>query len=340
MKWFLNLTMRVKLFVGFGLMILILTFVIVTAYRAIAGMQESQKNMYRLDFANAVDLKDIRSNQNGTRAAVLTMLLVTNRSDQEALHEEIKSRSQENAETMQRLLESSRDDPKLLSRLKEFENIRNDLNQTRDAKLIPLIYEGKIQEAKEVFLGIQSERNQKLKSIAKDLVKEATDRAERSVTESQEKANASFRVFGSSGILALVFSLMMVAFMNRVIAGPLRTISATAERVASGDLTSHHAFRSSQGRNWNPDADLQQDGGESAKRNGRDFDGGERAWFVRQRDSGLHNTGCIGSGGDRNGSKRNGYNRGRGKTDGSSIQSKSKICFRKRAESGSGFPER
>src|SRR3990172_8400299 len=71
MKWFLNLATRGKLFVGFGLMILLLAAVTVTAYRGIAEMQESQKKLYERDFANAVDLKDIRSNQNGAWAKQL-----------------------------------------------------------------------------------------------------------------------------------------------------------------------------------------------------------------------------------------------------------------------------
>ena len=92
MQWFLNLTIRVKLFLGFGLMLVLLATVSVTAYRGIRAIQESQARLYQEDFADVVDLKDIRSNQNGTRAALLTMMSLAKRSDQERWHQEIKDR--------------------------------------------------------------------------------------------------------------------------------------------------------------------------------------------------------------------------------------------------------
>src|SRR5918996_778870 len=99
MNWFLDLTTRTKLFVSFGVMIVLLAVVMLTAYRGITAIATSQQNLYAQEFANAVDLKDIRANQNGMRAALLTMMLVSQRSDQEALHQETKDRAKENDET-------------------------------------------------------------------------------------------------------------------------------------------------------------------------------------------------------------------------------------------------
>lgn len=46
MKWFVDLPTRSKLFLGFGLMILFLVVVIVTAYSGIMAIQISQKSLY------------------------------------------------------------------------------------------------------------------------------------------------------------------------------------------------------------------------------------------------------------------------------------------------------
>ncbi len=123
MQWFLNLSTRAKLFLGFGVMVILLAAVVMTAYTGITAIQVSQKRLYQQDFANAVDLKDIRANQHGVGAALLSMMLLTKRSDQEVWHQEIKDRTKEIDETVQRILERGRNDPKLFSRLEEFNTI-------------------------------------------------------------------------------------------------------------------------------------------------------------------------------------------------------------------------
>ncbi len=148
MSWFLNLATRGKLFLGFALMILFLAAVIVTAYTGITAIQESQKRLYSEDFANAVDLMALRMNQNGVRAAQLTMMSVDRRSDQEAWHQDLKDRVKELDEIMQRLFERGRNDPMLFRRLEEEKTIRDAYKQTRDTEVMPLIYAGKTGEAK------------------------------------------------------------------------------------------------------------------------------------------------------------------------------------------------
>ena len=82
MKWFVNLATRAKLF---------LVAVILTAYSGLTAIQESLNRLYSEDFANAVDLLDLRSDQNGVRAAVLTMMLLTERPAQEIWYQDVNS---------------------------------------------------------------------------------------------------------------------------------------------------------------------------------------------------------------------------------------------------------
>jgi len=71
MKWFLDLTMRGKLFVCFGLIFALFAGVIVTAYTGIATILESQDRLYKENFANVRDLMALRANYNGMRALML-----------------------------------------------------------------------------------------------------------------------------------------------------------------------------------------------------------------------------------------------------------------------------
>lgn len=106
-----------------------------------------------------------------------------------------------------------------------------------ETETIPLIYAGKIDEAKGILLGIQDERNDKMRPIADALVDEAKERARTATIQSEHRANRSARIFATVGALALLISAMMAVFLSRLIANPLKEISGVAARVASGDLT-------------------------------------------------------------------------------------------------------
>jgi len=282
MNWFLDLTTRTKLFVSFGVMIVLLAVVMITAYRGITAIETSQKNLYAQEFANAVDLKDIRANQNGMRAALLTMMLVSQRSDQEALQQAIKQRVKEVDETLQRLRERARNDPELLRRLEEFITIRSAFRQTQDTEIIPLIYEGKLEEAKRLLIGIEAELNEKMQSIADVLVDEAEKQAQIAVIQSEHRAHAAVRLFLVLGLLALLLSVAMAVFLNRILASPLKVISGMAERVASGDLTVNMPVDDRADEVGCPGADVPPHGGKPAGGDARDFGGRQCARGLRQ----------------------------------------------------------
>jgi methyl-accepting chemotaxis protein len=237
MKWFLDLSTRGKLIAGFGTMLVFMAAVMISAYLGIVSIRQSQQNLYQQDFANAEDLMRLRAEENGVRAAVLDMMLVTRRSEQEAWHRDIRERSKEIARITQRLLERNRGNQRLSAGLAELSTIRDVFAQTRDGQLIPLIYAGKMEQAKALMLGVQYERYIKMRDLAQQLGDEAEEAARIAVEESEHQALQTVRVFIVAGIASMLFGLMMVLALNRAIAAPLKAISNAAERVASGDLT-------------------------------------------------------------------------------------------------------
>ncbi|HZM04092.1 MAG TPA: HAMP domain-containing protein, partial [Candidatus Saccharimonadales bacterium] len=222
MKWFINLKTGAKLLAAFGLIIFFLAIVVVTAYSSISAIQRN----YRA----AVTLADFEANNNGQRAAVLTMMSSTNRAAQEVAHQEVKDMSKANDDLLQKLPDLFRDDPKILSRIGELTTIRDAFKQTRDIQAIPLIFEGKIEEARALSLGINQERYVKMRDLDMSLATEAQDRA-------SQLAGQAVITFSVVGLLAILISVALVMFLSRIIAVPLKEISATAERIAAGDLS-------------------------------------------------------------------------------------------------------
>jgi len=237
MKWFLNLSTRNKLFLGFGLMIVFLAIVIATAYRGIATIQASQNSLYQKEFANTVDLMTIKSDENGVRAALLEMLVAATKFEQESWHKDIKERSKEISVTTQRLLERNRNDSSLLTQLDELYKIREAFAQTRDNQLIPLIYAGKKAQAETLVQGIQLNRYNKMRDIADKLCDSAAEKARAAVAASELAAEQTIYQFAMVGGFAILLAVAMALLISRIIAIPLQMISGIAGKVASGDLT-------------------------------------------------------------------------------------------------------
>jgi len=222
---------------GFGLIILLLVGVIATAYRSITAMQTSQEVLYSRDFADAVDLMAVRSNINGARAALLNMMLLSQRSEQENWHNDIKKRTLVVDKLLQQLVARQREDQAFLGRLKELKSTYEDYVRTRDTRLIPQIFAGNIKEATILTLGTQFERYDEIRVLADALGNDAEQRAQASVAGVQQRANESLRLFVSIGIIAFTLTVAMVLLLTRIIAGPLKEIAEAAGRIAAGDLS-------------------------------------------------------------------------------------------------------
>jgi DNA-binding TFAR19-related protein (PDSD5 family) len=247
MRWFLDLSMRTKLLVGYGLLVVFIAVVTITAYLGMAALQASQRSLYEHEYIIAVDLEDLRSNQDAIRATALMMMLLTERSEQEVQHQRIKELSNENEAIMRRLLERGHHDPQLLRRLEEFDIIRRAFRETRETQVMPLIYAGKIDEAKGLFLGIQAERNNKMEAIADAFVDEAKESARTALTPSEARMLQSVRIFALIGALALLISVAMASPLNRIIAKPPKPDGVSGheyrapQRAESSDWRDHCA---------------------------------------------------------------------------------------------------
>ena len=237
MRWFLDLSTRGKLFAGFGAMTVFLAIVIAAAYLGITAIQESEKRLYEKDFANERDVLALRVNYNGMRLLMLEAQLLSNRAEQDPLLAEAADRSKRIDRIIRGLLERGKNDPKRLPQLEELKAVWQAFAQTKDAEIIPLILAGKTAESRELALGVQQGRAQKIRDIAEELGKASEDDARLAVDHAELQANESIRIFLFVGIAALVIGVVLTQLMARVMAGPLRVLSGVADRIASGDLT-------------------------------------------------------------------------------------------------------
>jgi methyl-accepting chemotaxis protein len=235
MKWFVNLATRTKLFLSFGLMIMFLLVVIVTAYKGFTALHQSQEGLFRDDFLPSIELVELRSAQNRARAQLLEIMKTKDRVKQQELEKDIRVRAKEFDVGLKIVSESLQARPQQLKQFEEMVSVLTDYRRTRDEQL-SLIYADKAGEAENLDATVQSERYNRIRAIAINLGDTAIAQAKMRIAQANTRAEALFRVFIGISILVVVLSVGAAVFLSEIIAKPLKEITTAAQRIASGDL--------------------------------------------------------------------------------------------------------
>ncbi len=235
MKWFINLSIRTKLVIGFGVMWLFIALVAVVAYRGLEQIRLSEQQLRDVQVRVAVDLPSFRASNNLTRAVILEMILIIDRADQEKKAAVIRERSAEQDALLEGLvkIDTDHDRQAVYRQLKELvAAYRN----TQD-KQIAMLYAGKVAEARQLGIGDQEELFERIRTLARDEGDKALkDMDQRLANDLREAKNAEL-IFVTFAIAALLFGVFMTVLMNKTIAQPLSRISGFASQVAGGDLS-------------------------------------------------------------------------------------------------------
>jgi len=236
MKWFLNLSTRGKIFLGFGLVLSLLAATIIAAWHGNAVIMESQKLLFTREFTNALTLVELRSNQNRNRALLLDMMMQDDRAKQRLIEQEISAVTKKIDEKLTSLLESWKGDATSLAKLREMKSLVDRYQNTRDTQ-IAMIYKGKKDDARKLGVGPQEDRYNSIRNLALTLGEQQTEQAGLRLAQSEEKSRISMLIFMMLGLAAVVISVVVTLTLNKAIAFPLAEVSETAEKIAAGDLS-------------------------------------------------------------------------------------------------------
>ena len=236
MNWFRDLKTGTKLLLGFGVMIVLLGVTVVTSYNTITALRDSQQELFERNFTSMVDMVELRADQNRQRAQILDMTLTTDRSRLDNIAQDIRSRVKEIDASLQRLSEYHKNNPGTLLRIEEMKSLLDAYRQTRDTQ-VALIFDGKVEEARQTAESVQNDRAEKIRTISVELGKDMYDQTRREIATSFQLTEQSLRLFVILGGLALLAGMAMTVVLNRLISRPLTEISGAAEKIATGDLT-------------------------------------------------------------------------------------------------------
>ncbi|MBS1190097.1 MAG: sensor histidine kinase [Rhodocyclaceae bacterium] len=217
MKWLPNLSVQRKLLAGFGVLIALLVIVSAMAYRGMSEIRASQQELYEDNFSVANGLLTLRNNINAERLDVLAMM-EGNPSEREWRLKDLNERYREDDAVMERLLIQLRDEPEALGKLNELKALRQQFLETRSTQVMPLIFQGKIAEARRLFLGVQFERQARMRAIATELGERKTAEAQHALRKAEQAANTYLASFVALGGAAVLAALILASFLNRTLA--------------------------------------------------------------------------------------------------------------------------
>ncbi len=206
-----KLSMRAKLYAGFGLIIMLLAIISLMSFWSINHILTSQRELYHHELIDALDIKDIRSNQNKTRANLFNMLLQPDSNKREALKSAIVLRSSSNDRTLNQLLARNQNNPERLQKLQRFKLLREQFTNTRMNKIFPLIAAGNTEAARELIIGIQEQRSEEMQAIADALVATADKNVLLELEAAEQTGLFTMYLLGISSVLAFLLSIGLAA---------------------------------------------------------------------------------------------------------------------------------
>jgi methyl-accepting chemotaxis protein len=227
--------MRAKLLAGFGLVIALLVVTVAAASLALSGMRDAQREVIEKDYQVAIDLLELRGAQNRQRALFLDMSLKTGRQDQEAIEREIRAARPVIDDLIARIVRLKEGDARFLDRVHELDRTLDEYQQVRDRQ-IALLYNGKTAESRDMSVGEQEARYEKVRTLATQLSDDAKAKARAAATDSEALAVRSVQLITTVGLVAVLAAIAMALLLNHIIVGPLRDVSSAARRIAGGDL--------------------------------------------------------------------------------------------------------
>ncbi|MBI5502895.1 MAG: methyl-accepting chemotaxis protein [Deltaproteobacteria bacterium] len=240
MKWFLDLKVAGKLALGFGTILVLVAATAVVGWNALRDTRDQVQAFHDHEFVAGAGLASWRSRLNAIRANMLGMIIETQSGDTvaaEAARSEMEDVWQRLGEDVGKVKSAAAPGsdlanslPGLVAELKQYEETVRDV--------IEMLQGGTVTaEILALVTGVQAERYVKMRDQIRALGEEADRLADQRAAGVVDESDAAVRVVLVLGAAAIVLGFLIAFGIGRSISRPLGQASATAARIAEGDLS-------------------------------------------------------------------------------------------------------
>lgn len=234
MKWLKDLKIGTKLTIVATVLMLFIVVVGYTGYSGIKEVKGLMEGIYNQNYGPSVNIANLKSNMNEVRAALVTMMATTDKAKMDEQNEVVKEVKKDIEARLGELIKSTSNE-----KVKTLKDLIVAFRETRDKEVIPLIYEGKVQEAKALGTGIQAERYKKIVNISDELIDEAKADAEKAIKNGINTYKNSINALIGASIFAILVGGLLSFVFASMIAKPIKQVVHMLKDIAEGegDLT-------------------------------------------------------------------------------------------------------
>lgn len=240
-----NLKVKSKLILIMAIASLAIVAVGFTGVYGLQKVNNALSDMYHKHYVSSVNVLELKSDLNGVRAALVSMMAQTEKDGKEKQHETVRALSRKIDDGIEGALKSEYARNNVKEKLTQIKETWAAFSATRDRELIPFVYAGKLQEAKALALGVQAERFNKLIGLADDLVKAELLEAKGLLDNGARIYTNSFGVIIAIAVISIVITVMVSVIVATAISSALRDGMSLLAFVAKGDIRRRAEVRSS-----------------------------------------------------------------------------------------------
>lgn len=235
MNIFSNFSTRAKLLLGFGLMVALLMTVSTIAYRDTDRLKASQEALFKDDLSVAFNLMALRNTINRERVALLSLALADS-SEQRVLLQQLDQETSEITSILGTLESHKKTNAAFAPKLEIINEARRDFSTIRDHDVLPAVKAGKRAEASAAIIGPLQVKFQMLREVADKTGEQQFAEAEKRMHASEEIVRDAQATLIVVNLVAVVLGLLLVFWLDLVIAKPLKQVTIVAQQIATGNL--------------------------------------------------------------------------------------------------------
>ena len=232
----LNLRIGSKLILAFGILILGCGALLFTTLDSFVRLQEVEDDQFQRRYTRIADVKDLLININHQRVELLLASQAGAASNPNDREEQIHLSSEKSDRLLERLRSGVEDDQPSLELIAQLKSVLTTYRHTRDSQVLPLIRNGRLEEARSLIATEQSERVEKLQTLGQQLVERTDLRVAAGMEQSRQTLAALRERIMQMGLALVAGAALLAWLLSRHIAQPLARLTGWAEQIGRGEI--------------------------------------------------------------------------------------------------------
>jgi methyl-accepting chemotaxis protein len=228
----LNLRIGSKLLLAFAALILGFAALLYSTLEQFVALQAEEEEQFARRYARVTDVKDLLINLNLQRVELLNALT----GKAAGLQDNLRAGTEKNDRLLERLQADVKSDELTLELLEQMKGLRAAYVRSRDEEVLPLLQEGRQEEARVLIEGAQRQRVERLHELAEQLVARTNQRIAESTEQSRQTLEALRKNIFQAGLALVLTGALLAWLLSRHIAQPLARLTSLAEQIGRGEI--------------------------------------------------------------------------------------------------------